>query len=396
MLVILTTHPIQYQVPLWQQLAASGGVDFEVWYMSDHSARPSLDREFGRVFAWDIDLLSGYPHRFLDAPRRDITRFLGARLPNFGAALQAAGATALFVNGWQTAAYWDAVYAAHALGIPVWMRGESNDLARTPLWKRAAKRVALGRLFGRIDHFLTIGAANRRLYEAYGVRPTQLHPAPYSVDNERFADQAVELSSDRASLRRAWGVPEGSFCVLFAGKLIAKKRPHDIVSAARQLAGHVPSIHLLFVGDGELASSLKAACAGGVSASFTGFLNQREIAKAYAAADCLVLPSYSRETWGLVVNEAMAGGLPCVVSDQCGCAEDLVAPIDPSLVFRMGSADDLARAIRHVIDRAPSRDDITARIREFAFARAVDTIATLAEKPARERRTHRRVEQAGV
>jgi glycosyltransferase involved in cell wall biosynthesis len=396
MLVILTTHPIQYQVPLWQQLAALGGVDFEVWYMSDHSARPSLDREFGRVFAWDIDLLSGYPHRFLGAPRRDITRFFGARLPNFGTALQAAGATALFVNGWQTAAYWDAVSAAHALGIHVWMRGESNDIAHPPLWKRAVKRVALRHLFDRIDHFLTIGAANRRLYEAYGVKPMQLHPAPYSVDNERFADQAAELSSHRADLRRAWEIPEDSFCVLFAGKLIAKKRPHDIVNAARQLADHVPSIHLLFAGDGELASSLEAACADGVSASFTGFLNQREIAKAYAAADCLVLPSDARETWGLVVNEAMASGLPCVVSDQCGCAEDLVAPIDSSLVFKMGSADDLARAIRHVIDRAPSPDGIAARIGEFTFTRTVHAIATLAGKPAGDRSTHRHAEQAGV
>jgi glycosyltransferase involved in cell wall biosynthesis len=58
-------------------------------------------------------------------------------------------------------------------------------------------------------------------------------------------------------------------------------------------------------------------------ASFTGFLNQSEISRAYVAADCLVLPSDYRETWGLVVNEALASGLPCLVSQACGCAEDL-------------------------------------------------------------------------
>jgi glycosyltransferase involved in cell wall biosynthesis len=66
------------------------------------------------------------------------------------------------------------------------------------------------------------------------------------------------------------------------------------------------------------------ACSGSSPASFAGFLNQTEISRAYVAADCLVLPSDHGETWGLVVNEALASGLPCIVSDACGCSEDLV------------------------------------------------------------------------
>ena len=67
MLAILTTHPIQYQVPFWQALAKDGRVPFEVWYLTDHGAKPSLDREFGRTFAWDIEMLAGYPHRIIEA-----------------------------------------------------------------------------------------------------------------------------------------------------------------------------------------------------------------------------------------------------------------------------------------------------------------------------------------
>src|SRR5438094_5701116 len=66
MLAILTTHPIQYQVPLWQALARDGRVPFEVWYLTKHAAYKSRDREFGRSFAWDLEMLSGYPHRFLN------------------------------------------------------------------------------------------------------------------------------------------------------------------------------------------------------------------------------------------------------------------------------------------------------------------------------------------
>src|SRR2546422_7453686 len=66
MLAILTTHPIQYQVPLWQALARDGRVPFEVWYLTNHGIDVSHDGEFGKEFAWDIDTLSGYPYRFLE------------------------------------------------------------------------------------------------------------------------------------------------------------------------------------------------------------------------------------------------------------------------------------------------------------------------------------------
>ena len=65
MLAILSTHPIQYQIPLWQALAKTGSVPFEVWYLTAHGAEPSYDRQFDKSFAWDLDVLSGYPHRFL-------------------------------------------------------------------------------------------------------------------------------------------------------------------------------------------------------------------------------------------------------------------------------------------------------------------------------------------
>ena len=65
MLAILTTHLIQYQVPLWQALAKDGSVPFEVWYLSRHGIEPSADAEFKKSFTWDIDLPDGYPYQFL-------------------------------------------------------------------------------------------------------------------------------------------------------------------------------------------------------------------------------------------------------------------------------------------------------------------------------------------
>jgi len=332
MLVILTTHPIQYQVPIWKALAADGRMPFEVWYLTRHGVAPSRDAEFGQTFAWDIDMLSGYPHRFLDAAG-DATpaSFWRCRLHEpLREKLRAVGAKALWIQGWQVLAYWQAVREARAAGMEVWLRGESNDLAPVPAWKRAAKRPLLGWLFARVDRFLAIGSANRRLYRSYAVPEAKLYAAPYTVDNQRFARQAAALRGERAGLRRDFGIPDDAFCVLFCGKLIAKKRPQDLVGAAQQLrsSGRLPNVHLLFAGSGALECELRALCETGAKplASFAGFLNQSQISRAYAAADCMVLPSDFGETWGLVVNEAMASGLPCLVSDACGCAENLAGP----------------------------------------------------------------------
>jgi glycosyltransferase involved in cell wall biosynthesis len=353
MLAILTTHPIQYQTPIWKALKADGRVPFEVWYLTRHGVKPSYDNEFDKTFSWDIDILSDYPYCFLETmPAATPTTPMRCRLrERLRDRLHRSGVTALWIQGWQVAAYWQAVREAKAKGIEVWLRGESNDLAPSNTWKSTLKRLPLRWLFERTDRFLYIGEANKRLYRNYGVPESKLYWAPYAVDNDRFAAQAEMIRAERLRLRRAWGIADGAFCVLFCGKLIAKKRPMDVVHAARALnRDHgKPIIHLLFCGAGELAADLRAACnvvfdAEAMDtnfavlpnlppATFAGFLNQTEISRAYVAADCLVLPSDAGETWGLVVNEALASGLPCVVSRACGCAADLVSS---DLTFPVG------------------------------------------------------------
>src|ERR1041384_986261 len=126
MLAILTTHPIQYQIPIWRALAEETSVPFEVWYLTDHGTRPSYDKQFGKTFAWDIDTLSGYPHRFLQVNHKpNVSSFGKLRLAeSLHRRIKDYGVRALWINGWQVAAYWQAVWQAQTAGIPIWLRGE--------------------------------------------------------------------------------------------------------------------------------------------------------------------------------------------------------------------------------------------------------------------------------
>jgi glycosyltransferase involved in cell wall biosynthesis len=111
------------------------------------------------------------------------------------------------------------------------------------------------------------------------------------------------------------------------------------------------------VGDGPQRRECEAAVRESrLPIRFAGFLNQSEIVRAYVATDAVVLPSEG-ETWGLVVNEAMACGKPALVSDRVGCGPDLVSPGETGFVFPFGNVQALASLM---VDGASCPDRLMA------------------------------------
>lgn len=165
--------------------------------------------------------------------------------------------------------------------------------------------------------------------------------APNSVDDERFGRQPELRRSD---LLARWGLDDSRPVIMFCGKLYPLKRPQDIISAVQLLPNKVAT---LFVGDGSLADEIRASLTPG-SGAVTGFINQSELPAYYHAADILVLPSES-ETWGLVINEAMAAGVFPVVSDRVGAAPDLAEGVGE--VYACGDVAELADALSRALER---------------------------------------------
>jgi glycosyltransferase involved in cell wall biosynthesis len=399
LLAILTSHPIQYQVPIWRALTGTK-IPFQVWYLTRHGVEVTRDREFNCSFAWDLDSLAGYPHVFLDIdPDWRLDRFRGIQLrESLDERIYRDDVRAIWIEGWRFQANWTALGAARRAGTRTWLRGESNVLKCDSVVKSIVKRPLLKRFFRRVDEFLCIGAANQQLYESYGVPRHKLHCTPYCVDNDRFTAEAQNLRLRRPGIRRKWKIAEDSFCVLFCGKFIPKKRPIDLVRAVERISAisrRERDIHILFVGSGELGPELRSACevtfdadaelepgkprAAKPKASFAGFLNQLEVAEAYVAADLVVLPSDNGETWGLVANEAMACGTPVVSSNQCGCSIDLVAALDRRFVFQCGDVNSLATAITHAMKTKHSEVRLREIVDTHHLRHTVDTVSELYE-----------------
>src|SRR5713101_6696312 len=128
----------------------------------------------------------------------------------------------------------------------------------------------------------------------------------------------------------------------------------DFVRAVSEAARQKAAVQGLMVGDGPFRNVCEDFVhTHHVPITFTGFLNQSQIIGAYVAADALVLPS-AGETWGMVVNEAMACKRPCIVSDRVGCGPDLVLKGKTRAVFPQGNVDALA-ALMIEMARQPSR-----------------------------------------
>ncbi len=211
-------------------------------------------------------------------------------------------------------------------------------------WKRIPWTLKTRLLLRQFDGFLSPGQRVQEYLRWYGVPDYRVFRVPHAVDNDMFAATAARFQHPeaRAAARQRLGIAPDAFVPLFVGKLVPSKRPTNIVRAAARLGR---GVSVVFAGSGALEHELRTlATELGVDHRLIGFLNQTELGKAYALADCLVLPSDYPETWGLVVNEALATGLPCVVSNAVGCAPDMIRDGESGYVYPLGNVEELAAA----------------------------------------------------
>lgn len=351
-MAILTSHPIQYQVPLFRALSQRPELSVKVFYCWDFGVRPAYEGSFGVTFAWDIEMLSNYEHEFLPNSARSAgtDHFLGLMNPGAAERILDWKPDMLVVHGYNHWTELKVMRAAARAGIPVLLRGESTLLRQRPWWVRSAKRILLSRLLRSVFGVLSIGSYNREYWRHYGVSNDRIFDAPYTVDNSFFRRHAEAARQKAAAWRNNLGIASDRPVVLFSAKLIAKKRPADLL-AAFAASGAAGRASLVIAGDGALRPELQALARSlGIETAvhFIGFQNQSEMPAVYALGNLFVLPS-DAEPWGLAVNEAMTLGLPVIVSDAVGSAPDLVSR-ENGWTFPAGNIPALTAVLREALE----------------------------------------------
>lgn len=366
-LAIFASHPIQYQVPFYRELAKEELIDLKVFFCSDKGLKEYKDKGFGKNVKWDILLLEGYNYEFLQniSPVPNSTGFWGLINPSMVEKIKKEKLDAIWIHGWNRFTDWLCMVIAFIRSVPVLLRGESNLLPEISSVKSILKRFILENLFKRITAFLAIGKYNTAFYKYYGVPEEKIFLVPYVVNNDFFISKANELLPRKSELKKKYNIPPHLPVILFSGKLIDVKKPIDLLMAQEQLSKEI-EVGVVFVGDGNIRKYLEEyAIKNNLKhVYFMGFRNQTELPEFYSMADVFVLPS-SFEPWGLVVNEAMCFSLPVIVSDQVGAGGDLIKEGVNGFVYPKGDISMLSEKLKVLLKDEKLRQSFGIRSKEI-------------------------------
>jgi glycosyltransferase involved in cell wall biosynthesis len=380
-LAVITTHPIQYNAPLFELLSQRKKIEIKVFYTWGESVlQEKYDPGFDRVIEWNIPLLKGYDYEFLENVAKDKGShyFKGIDNPHIIETIEKYKPDAVLVFGWSFKSHLK-VLKYFKNKIPVLFRGDSTLLNDTGFLPALKRNIFFRWVYRHVDFALYVGENNYEYFKKAGLKKEQMIFAPHVIDNERFSCETEKCNNQAISFRQQLQIPSSALVFLFAGKFEPVKNP-AIIPAAFSTAQFDSSVHLVMVGNGILEKDLKDKYAAYPKIHFLDFQNQLQMPAIYGMADVFILSSVS-ETWGLAVNEAMANGKVIIVSDKCGCAVDLVEENLNGYIFKSGDVAHLQIKMKTAIENRQNiermKQNSKNRIMNFSLGKVAGSIEKL-------------------
>lgn len=350
-LAIISSHPIQYNAPLFKLLQQRNFITIKIFYTWSQSQGGNIyDPGFGKKIEWDIPLLKGYDYTFVTntSQKPGTHHFNGIINPTLNTEIEQWGAEAVLVYGWAFKSHLNCLRHFHNK-IPILFRGDSTLMGENFGIKMIVRTLYLKWVYKHIDYALYVGTNNKKYYLRHGIKEQQLYFAPHAIDNDRFSANKAVFKSEAAAWRKDLGIAEDGIVFLFAGKLEINKNAQLLIKSYKKIS-HNNNIHLVIVGNGVMEQRLKKKYFYLSNLHFTDFQNQSNMPVVYNLGDVFVLPSKGPvETWGLAINEAMACSKAIIASNRCGGAIDLVRNNVNGFIFKNNDEKDLAKKMEQII-----------------------------------------------
>jgi glycosyltransferase involved in cell wall biosynthesis len=371
------SHPVQYTAPFLRRLAKHARIELLVAYCTLRGAEEGHDPEFGATVKWDVPLLDGYTWVRVENRGSGDESFWGLNNPGLWKLIRDGKFDAVFCyTGYQRASFWIARIRAWLSGAAFIFGTDSTTLNSMDgrKWKRPLKKLFWPFLYRCATQVIAPSSGTRNLMLSLGVPAERISFTPYPVENDWWLEQSAKVKREEA--RSSWGIPTKAPVILYCAKLQPWKRPQDLLRAFAKMTS--TDSFLVIAGEGPLRAEMeKESVVLGIAGRcrFIGFVNQSKLPGVYTSSDVLVLPS-SYEAFGVVVNESSLCGCAVVCSDRVGSAQDLIAPVDPGLIYPCG---DVA-ALSAVLDKLTSDPERCRQLGLSARARMAtwtpqDTVA---------------------
>lgn len=347
-MAVFALHPIQYQAPIFRQIALTKAFDLTVLYGDDVGVRDFFQEEFSKSIIWDIPLLEGYNYKFFKNIRvfQKINFF--SRM-NFGlfSEILFGEYDVVLIHGYETFSSWIVLAAAKISKKIVVFRGESiPKIDRKKNFRSKCKDIAASTFLKFSDSIMYSCSGNRARWEELGVPTEKQFFMPCAVDNNYFQTKKNQVSIRKDAIKAKLGISQETFVVLFPARFTNRKRPCDLVSALAKVKN--TSVCALFVGDGPERKKIEQdAKSNNVHVVFTGFVNQSELPDYYLISDLLaVISEYDASPKS--INEGLNFGLPVIVSNRVGTANDLVEHDKNGFIVNVGDIEAIAIHIENL------------------------------------------------
>ncbi len=364
-LVILTEIISPYRIPVFNALAKIPEIDLHVVFLAETD--PTM-RQW-RVYTNEIQ----FSHDVLPSRRYRFGNFHLLVNRNVRAVLRRAGADVVLCGGYNYLASWQALHWAKKNHLPflVWMESTQRD-HRKGRWLTEKLKA---KFLGQCDGAVVPGKSSFQYAASFGFAFGSIFVAPNAVDNDFFSSGAEAIRSKSVNVRKEKQLPLRFF--LYVGRLIREKGVFDLVKAYGKLDRKLrEEIALVFVGDGPDREELMQAAAGVTPGcvQFRGFAQREDLPSYYGLAETFTFPTHS-DPWGLVMNEALASGLPVIASSAAGCAADLIEDGGNGRVTLAGNCEQLVDAMTELSSNGPLRLKMAQRGRELIVGHSPQSCA---------------------
>ena len=353
-LLVLTEIIAPYRIPVFNALAKHEGIDLHVIFLA--KTDPTM-REW-TVYTNEMQ----FSYEVLPSWRRHLGGCNLLLNCGLARALRRFSPEVILCGGYNYIASWQCLFWARRNCVPffVWLESTAKDQRGGHFITEVLK----AKFIRHCDGSVVPGKDSFAYVRSYGMPEENIFIAPNAVDNDLFARGAETAQKNAIALRHALQLPSRYF--LFVGRLVPEKGVFDLLEAYGTLAPQLrKEIGLVFVGDGisktDLVRRVLTTAPGDVW--FAGFVQREELVNYYGLAEVFVFPTHS-DTWGLVVNEAMACGLPIISSSVAGCVADLVEEHWNGRIVVQRNPRELARAMAELASSANVRATMGQRSRQ--------------------------------
>jgi len=332
---LLTTIIAPYRIPCFNKVAESKDLDFDVFFYAEITKNREW-KIYKEKIKFNYTVLKGL-HFCLKSKR---TLHL-----NFGLAFHILRKKydLIVIGGYDQPTAWEAFIFSKLLKTKIFLFGESTlKDQRSGNWVyENLKRF----LIKKSDGFLPAGKAAAEYFKHLGANSDKIFIAPFPAIHGFLKKEFLRLSACKKELKIKKGY--SNITILFSGRFVHRKGILYLIKAYVKLKEERQDICLVLLGDGPEKEKYENYCKENKidNVFFEGFIQQEDLPQYYASADIFVLPSLS-EPWGLVINEAMAFGLPVISTDAAGATYDLVKDGKNGFVVRAGEETDLYKALK--------------------------------------------------